>query len=65
MFTPVTQGDLAPPEVVETLAAQEHVVIICGHYEGLDERFVSSQVDREISMGDFCSHRQARSRPWQ
>jgi len=50
---PSPQGDLLSQEVVETLAAQEHVVIICGHYEGLDERFVSSEVDREISMGDF------------
>lgn len=50
---PSPQGDLLSQEVVETLAAQEHVVIICGRYEGLDERFIAKRVDREISLGDF------------
>ncbi len=50
---PSPQGDLFSQEIVETLAAQEHVILFCGHYEGLDERFVSRFVDREISMGDF------------
>lgn len=50
---PSPQGDLLSQEIVETLAARDHVVIICGHYEGLDERFIEKRVDREISMGDF------------
>ena len=50
---PSPQGDLLSQEIVETLASKRHVVVICGHYEGLDERFVSSRVDREISVGDF------------
>ncbi|HCL78990.1 MAG TPA: tRNA (guanosine(37)-N1)-methyltransferase TrmD [Synergistaceae bacterium] len=51
--SPSPQGDLLSQEVVETLAAQEHVILLCGHYEGLDERFVERYVDREISLGDF------------
>ncbi len=50
---PSPQGDLLSQEIVETIAARDHVVIICGHYEGLDERFIEKRVDREISMGDF------------
>lgn len=50
---PSPQGELLSQEIVETLAAREHTVIICGHYEGLDERFIEKRVDREISLGDF------------
>jgi tRNA (guanine37-N1)-methyltransferase len=37
---------------VESLSRQEHVVIVCGHYEGIDERFVEQAVDIEVSIGD-------------
>lgn len=35
------------------LAAAEHLVILCGHYEGIDERVLESEVDEEISIGDY------------
>lgn len=35
------------------LAAAEHLVILCGHYEGVDERILESEVDEEISIGDY------------
>ena len=35
------------------LLKKEHVVIICGHYEGLDQRVIDEIVDEEISIGDF------------
>ncbi|MBF0609778.1 MAG: tRNA (guanosine(37)-N1)-methyltransferase TrmD [Magnetococcales bacterium] len=35
------------------LAALDHVVVICGHYEGVDERFVQKYADEQLSMGDF------------
>ena len=35
------------------LSQLEHLVLICGHYEGVDERFVDSCVDEELSIGDF------------
>ena len=49
---PSPQGALISQEIIETLARQEHVAIICGHYEGIDERFVERYVDCEISIGD-------------
>ncbi len=35
------------------LAEKEHVILFCGHYEGLDERARQVQFDEEISLGDF------------
>jgi tRNA (guanine37-N1)-methyltransferase len=43
---PFTQRD------AERLGAKEHVVLLCGRYEGVDER-VRSRVDEEISIGDY------------
>ena len=31
----------------------DHLVLVCGHYEGIDERFIEKSVDEEISLGDF------------
>ena len=49
---PSPQGALISQEIIETLAHQEHTAIICGHYEGIDERFVERYVDLEVSIGD-------------
>ena len=49
---PSPQGTLQTQEIVETLSRQEHVVILCGHYEGIDERFVEREVDLEVRVGD-------------
>src|SRR5687768_8095527 len=35
------------------LAALPRLVLLCGRYEGVDERFVAAQVDEEISIGDY------------
>lgn len=35
------------------LAAREQVTIVCGHYEGVDQRFIDHRVDEEISIGDY------------
>lgn len=35
------------------LLAREHIVLVCGHYEGVDQRFIDECVDEEISIGDF------------
>ena len=31
----------------------QHLILVCGHYEGIDERFIEECVDEEISLGDF------------
>ncbi|MCI5562276.1 MAG: tRNA (guanosine(37)-N1)-methyltransferase TrmD [Intestinimonas massiliensis] len=31
----------------------DHLILVCGHYEGIDERFIEECVDEELSMGDF------------
>ena len=32
---------------------QDHLILVCGHYEGIDQRFIDECVDEEISLGDF------------
>lgn len=38
---------------VRQLSKRDHIVIICGHYEGVDQRFIDKYVDEEVSIGDF------------
>lgn len=38
---------------VEELAKEEHLVVLCGHYEGIDQRVIDKIVDEEISIGDY------------
>ena len=38
---------------VRDLAAREHVVLVCGRYEGIDERVIATSIDLELSLGDF------------
>ncbi len=45
-------GQLLTQEKVKVLAKHEHLIIICGHYEGVDER-IRKMVDEEISIGDY------------
>lgn len=35
------------------LASHKHLIFLCGHYEGIDERALEAEVDEEISIGDF------------
>ena len=50
---PSPQGGVLSQELVESLASRDHLVLVCGHYEGVDERFVEKHVDIEVSLGDF------------
>ncbi|MCI2106242.1 MAG: tRNA (guanosine(37)-N1)-methyltransferase TrmD [Intestinimonas sp.] len=34
-------------------ADYDHLILVCGHYEGIDERFIEECVDEELSLGDF------------
>lgn len=46
------QGDRFMQETAENLSQLEQITLVCGHYEGFDER-IRSLVDGEISIGDF------------
>lgn len=45
-------GSMLTQKIVERLAKQKHIVIVCGHYEGIDER-INDYMDEEISIGDY------------
>ena len=47
------QGKTFTQEKARELAKMEHIVILCGHYEGVDERILEEIVDEEISVGDY------------
>jgi len=47
------QGELFTQSVAQQLMSRERVVLICGRYEGVDERVSGFLADREISVGDF------------
>jgi tRNA (guanine37-N1)-methyltransferase len=51
LMTP--QGKPFKQAVARELAAAEHLLILCGHYEGVDHRVVEALVDDEISIGDY------------
>jgi tRNA (guanine37-N1)-methyltransferase len=51
MMTP--QGAPLTQQIAQTLAARSSLVVVCGRYEGIDERFVERHVDEELSLGDF------------
>ena len=47
------QGRLLTHEVARELAGDDHLVFVCGHYEGVDERVREHLVSDEISIGDY------------
>ena len=47
------QGKTLTQKRVRELAREENLIILCGHYEGVDERVLEAYVDEEISLGDF------------
>ncbi|SDO80145.1 tRNA (guanosine(37)-N1)-methyltransferase TrmD [Desulforhopalus singaporensis] len=51
LLTP--QGRPYTQRVAEEFAGRKHLILICGRYEGVDERFVDHYVDEEISIGDY------------
>ena len=47
------QGKTLNQKKVIELSKEEHLVLLCGHYEGIDERVLEEIVDEEISIGDY------------
>ena len=47
------QGRVLTQDIVKELAAEDSLIILCGHYEGIDQRVIDKIVDEEISIGDY------------
>ncbi len=47
------QGKRLDQAMVAELAKRDRLILLCGRYEGVDERLIQSEVDEEISLGDY------------
>jgi len=47
------RGRTFDQQVAKELSEKERVILVCGHYEGVDQRFIDTCVDEEMSIGDF------------
>ena len=47
------QGKTLNQQMVQDLAKEENIILLCGHYEGIDQRVIDEIVDEEISIGDY------------
>ncbi len=47
------QGKTLNQQKVQDLAKEESITLLCGHYEGIDQRVIDTIVDEEISIGDY------------
>ncbi len=51
LLTP--QGQVLKQAVVREFSTQPHLILVCGHYEGVDHRVITELVDVELSLGDY------------
>lgn len=47
------QGKVFNQQMARELAKENHLILLCGHYEGIDQRVLDEIVDEEISIGDY------------
>ena len=47
------KGRTLNQKIVRELSRYDHLILICGHYEGIDQRVIDTFVDEEISIGDY------------
>lgn len=47
------QGKVFNQKIAVDLSKEEHIILLCGHYEGIDQRVIDEIVDMELSIGDF------------
>lgn len=47
------KGKKLTQNIAEDLSKLSNLIIVCGHYEGIDQRFIDKYVDMELSVGDF------------
>lgn len=47
------QGETLSPSMAKDLSTKEHLIILCGHYEGVDQRVIDNLIYKEVSIGDY------------
>lgn len=47
------QGEVFNQKLANELSNENHLILLCGHYEGIDSRVIDNYVDKEISIGDY------------
>lgn len=47
------QGKVLTQQIARDLSKESHLILLCGHYEGIDQRVLDEIVDEEISIGDY------------
>lgn len=47
------QGNKLTAAKCQELSAKTHLILLCGHYEGIDQRIIAQEVDEEVSIGDY------------
>ncbi|SHI04872.1 tRNA (guanosine(37)-N1)-methyltransferase TrmD [Sporanaerobacter acetigenes] len=47
------KGKVYNQEMANRLSKEKHLILLCGHYEGIDNRIIDNYIDEEISIGDF------------
>ena len=47
------QGKLLNASLCRKLSQKDNLIVLCGHYEGIDQRIVDAEVDEEVSIGDY------------
>lgn len=54
-YTILTSASGSPynQSTAKELSKKDHLIIVCGHYEGVDQRFIDTYIDEEISIGDY------------
>ncbi len=47
------QGKVLNQELANRLSKESHLILLCGHYEGVDNRIIENYIDMEVSIGDY------------
>lgn len=47
------KGKTLTNKIAKDISSEEHLILLCGHYEGIDQRVLDEIVDEEISIGDY------------
>src|SRR3990167_301161 len=47
------QGKTFNQKIAQKLSKEKHIILICGHYEGFDQRIINHLIDNQISIGDY------------